>query len=588
MKIRLLTGLLTFLFAFLGTERVQAQIYDVDVDSSMAFSQTYCSLPSNTSVHFGGFASGNPTPTDSLTVYINFGDGSDTTFRIPLVQNMGLYSYFYAYVPHSYTTPGTYSILYAGTADNGVTDTVYGNPMTYSTSCNNLSGDLYVDGNANCIRDVNETGLPHTGVTISGSGSIYQLYTDATGHYSVDIPAGFTYTISPATASVAVTPSCPAGNTATVTLNSATVSNFAYDCSSPNPLDFAVSGWAIVWRPNQTRVLSIAVLANNWCATQPATITATLPPALSYVSTVGGLPAPTVSGNTLTWNVSSLSYFNTFFTSLNIYCDSANVTLGDTLCVDLQIITNPADASAANNTATVCAIVSNSYDPNDKNVSPKGNGTDGAVTNGTKLTYMIRFQNTGNDVAYDVTVRDLIDGDLDLSTLHVIETSHPMNLGVSGRELSFRFENINLPDSGSNEPASHGHILYSISPKPNLPPGTVINNEAHIYFDYNPAIITNTTYNVIAAPTGVNHVSNGSMEAIVSPNPAGNQVFISVSGNGSFRAELFDMMGRLVRATAGQDGKAVLSVKEVTEGMYILRLSNTNKQILTTKLNILH
>ena len=64
-------------------------------------------------------------------------------------------------------------------------------------------------------------------------------------------------------------------------------------------------------------------------------------------------------------------------------------------------------------------------------------------------------------------------------------------------ELIFTFDNIMLPDSNINEPESHGFIKYSISPKNTLFPGQTIKNTANIYFDFNPAIITNTTFNKI-------------------------------------------------------------------------------------------
>jgi len=585
MRSRLLTGLILTFFALLGTNRSDAQVTSVSIDSAMAWSSSICSLPDTAFVNFSGHTTGTPGMNDSLTLYINFGDGTDTTWRWSIYQNQG---WWWAYMPHVYTTPGTYSVMYAATTDNGHTDTVWGPGTTYSNNCSSLSGDLYIDANGNCTKDVNEVAVPYAYISITGGGASYFTYADMNGHYAMSLPTGVTYTITPNFTGMVLNPTCPVSGVATVTLSSSTVSNFAYDCNSSVGIDYAVSGYASNWRPNHTRILSVHATGNNYCITQPVTITATLPAPLTYVSTVGSLPVPIVVGNTLTWTVTDLTAFNSWFSMVNIMTDSNVVTIGDTLCVDVTLSAIPADANAANNYAQVCAEVNNSWDPNDKNVSPKGNGTDGAIVNGTKLTYKIRFQNTGNDVAYDITVKDLVDQDLDLSTLHVIESSHNMKMVVVGREINFRFENINLPDSGSNEPMSHGHILYSISPNANLPLGTTIENTANIYFDYNPAVITNTTVNTIAAPTKVEEYDNGLIEATVAPNPANSEIRISVKNNESFRAELFDIMGRLVKSADGKDGKAVLSVSEMTQGIYILRLSNKNSQVLTTKINILH
>ena len=48
-----------------------------------------------------------------------------------------------------------------------------------------------------------------------------------------------------------------------------------------------------------------------------------------------------------------------------------------------------------------------------------------------------------------------------------------------------------LPDSNVNEPASHGFVKFTVSQQPGNPMGTVINNQAAIYFDFNDPIFTN-------------------------------------------------------------------------------------------------
>ena len=68
---------------------------------------------------------------------------------------------------------------------------------------------------------------------------------------------------------------------------------------------------------------------------------------------------------------------------------------------------------------------------------------------------------------------------------------------INGTSVKFNFDGINLPDSNSNEPASHGWITYTIDQVPGLLVGTQIRNTAAIYFDYNAPVITNTTLNTI-------------------------------------------------------------------------------------------
>jgi uncharacterized repeat protein (TIGR01451 family) len=150
--------------------------------------------------------------------------------------------------------------------------------------------------------------------------------------------------------------------------------------------------------------------------------------------------------------------------------------------------------------AIQCLPIIDSFDPNDKAVSPEGVTDQHYTPTGRALDYVVRFQNTGTAVAYEVVVVDTLSEHLDISTLRVGAVSHPYKLSVSGKGrpvLTFTFNNINLPDSNANEPASHGRIQFSIRPKAGLPEKTRVENFADIFFDYNEPIRTNTTLNTI-------------------------------------------------------------------------------------------
>lgn len=143
----------------------------------------------------------------------------------------------------------------------------------------------------------------------------------------------------------------------------------------------------------------------------------------------------------------------------------------------------------------LCAL-----DPNDKQVEPKGYGEAGAIDIGTeRLTYTVRFQNTGNDTAFTVMVRDRLHAWLDPATIEVLGSSHPLtSLNVENDgEAVFLFNNILLPDSNVNEAASHGYVVFSIGVRPGAPNGTTIENSADIYFGDNEAVVTNTVLNTL-------------------------------------------------------------------------------------------
>jgi hypothetical protein len=150
--------------------------------------------------------------------------------------------------------------------------------------------------------------------------------------------------------------------------------------------------------------------------------------------------------------------------------------------------------------AEQCLPIIDSFDPNDKAVRPGGVTERHYTPTRSRLDYLVRFQNTGTDVAYKVVVVDTLSEHLDVSTLQVGAVSHPYQVKVSGKGrpvLTFSFNNILLPDSNANEPKSHGYIQFSITPKANLPEKTQIENFADIFFDYNEPVRTNTTFNTL-------------------------------------------------------------------------------------------
>ena len=144
-----------------------------------------------------------------------------------------------------------------------------------------------------------------------------------------------------------------------------------------------------------------------------------------------------------------------------------------------------------------CLTIIDSYDPNDKSVSPEGAEASHIVLPNTLLDYTIRFQNTGTDTAYKVIVIDTLSQYLDLSTLEPGTSSYPYILNITGEGLpvlKFTFSNINLTDTFTNELRSHGFVKFKIAPYASTPIGTLINNKCDIYFDYNFPIKTNSAW----------------------------------------------------------------------------------------------
>jgi hypothetical protein len=200
------------------------------------------------------------------------------------------------------------------------------------------------------------------------------------------------------------------------------------------------------------------------------------------------------------------------------------------------------------------------------------------------LTYTIRFQNTGNAEAIHIYITDTLDSDVDASTFQLLAYSHQPMVQLKENAVRFNFPNINLPDSNTNEPASHGYVQYKVKLKPNLPIGTVINNTAYIYFDFNAPVITNTTTNTISLNTGIAGIGHPSPDIRLFPNPTNGSVTISIPESliGS-TATVSDVMGRVVFKSEIANSKSEINLAGVGSGIYFITLGNGTQKLIITK-----
>jgi hypothetical protein len=242
-----------------------------------------------------------------------------------------------------------------------------------------------------------------------------------------------------------------------------------------------------------------------------------------------------------------------------------------------------------------CQQAIGSYDPNDKATQPEGYGTSNYIYEDTKLDYRIRFQNTGNDTAFTVVIRDTISPFLDVTTIQMGASSHDYTWNLSGQGvLEVRFSNILLVDSITNEPASHGFFYYKINQKANNPIGTVINNTAAIYFDFNPPIYTNTTYHTVGEDfvtinLAIGEIYEEKVAVKVFPNPFTHSTTIQVEGKEyqNLKLSVFDVTGRLVTQERSTYTNTIqLQNNNLQTGVYFYRLEGDGRLINTGKLMV--
>jgi uncharacterized repeat protein (TIGR01451 family) len=219
------------------------------------------------------------------------------------------------------------------------------------------------------------------------------------------------------------------------------------------------------------------------------------------------------------------------------------------------------------------------WDPNDKQGFPIGYGTARYVEPNTEIEYLIRFQNTGTDTAFNIVVRDTLSHWLNPATFKRGASSHAYELEMSGAGiLTFRFDQIMLPDSFVNEPLSHGFVRFSISPFDSIPLETDVFNQVAIYFDFNEPIFTNTTThrfgeNFVLSGTSV--LTPAKLVLEVAPNPASHWVQIRCSDRntpGNFAWTLTDATGRIVIQQHTNMAQCQWQTSNLTSGVYWVHL----------------
>lgn len=349
----------------------------------------------------------------------------------------------------------------------------------------------------------------------------YIAMTGTNGTFSLYVPAGTTYSVEVLPTSVD-SMACPAtpysANVSTVGQN---VGNLNFGMGAMNVADPQVSLVGNIHRPGFT-ISNWITIKNNGAATATGiTAKVHVPNWLTYVSNNGG---GTFLNDTITWNIPSLPGFTPVIYRYEVV--PALNSLGFQYLYSAEVTSASADANPGNNTSYTSGTVQGSYDPNDKQVWTQDQvNADGPINpTDSLLKYLIRFQNTGTDTAFNIRIHDVIDTNLDLSTMQITQSSHAYQIELlSNNEVNFHFPNILLLDSNANEPLSHGFIEYTMKRKPNLSLGTEIENEANIYFDYNLPVLTNKVVSKICPPVTLDFAVSTNLNSIaITNNSTGN------------------------------------------------------------------
>jgi hypothetical protein len=352
-----------------------------------------------------------------------------------------------------------------------------------------ISGTMFNDINGDGVQDPDEVGLPNWMVTLN-IGHFADM-TDADGNYFFGSLPPNTYTISEVH-KLYWEQTCPdPPGTYDVTLEpeqTVTGKDFG-NRIIPNIQDLSVTVAGGTARPGFQKHYGLHY-QNKGTVVTNGIVKLTLDPQVEWLQSSPGGDYNAID-HSVTWDVGALplEFVGWLWTDVQI---PADVQIGTILTSTATIEPIAGDANSADNTDMETQTVRGSYDPNEKLVTPQG-----VIFRSDTLRYQINFQNVGTDTAFNIVVRDTLDINLDITTLESGASSHPYALDITGRELSWTFANINLPDSITSEPKSHGFVTFRVQPMSDAPDGADIQNQGEIYFDFNQPVITNIVHSRI-------------------------------------------------------------------------------------------
>ncbi|HSD14459.1 MAG TPA: T9SS type A sorting domain-containing protein [Flavobacterium sp.] len=459
---------------------------------------------------------------------------------------------------------------------------------TASLECTGFRLNAFLDANSNGLKDVGEQSFPHgqftheknndgnvhytvssTGMTTIIEGNPANTYDFA---FQIDTPYSPYFTLA-----------SPSFNDVSVPTAGVTNINFPIVASNPyNDLDVNITP---IGQPRPGFTYKNRILYKN---NGNQTINGTITFAKDDVLSISNISQ---TGTTSTANGFTYDFINLLpFESRTIEV-SMQVPTIPTIQIGL-LLTNTAaatilsgsDAIISNNNYTLSQQIVGSYDPNDITESHGNEITHSTFSANDYLYYTIQFENTGTASAINVRVNNVLSPELDETSIKMVHSSHGYVMDRVGSTLNWEFENIMLPATSQNPNTSKGYIVYKIKPNPGYAIGDIIPNTASIYFDFNPAITTNTFNTEFVSQLSVSEFENDNF--IFYPNPVKDIITVSVKNNQKeiSNITIYDISGKIVlnKTFSALSVSETIDLSQVSKGMYFMEVT-TQSNLKTIK-----
>lgn len=299
---------------------------------------------------------------------------------------------------------------------------------------------------------------------------------------------------------------------------------------------------------------------------------------INYISDTNAV----LNANGFTLNYTNLQplEFRNFYVRMSVPT-IPTVQIGSILTSSASINTPNNDILQNNNFSELRKAIVAAYDPNDKYENHGPYIVKDDFTNEDYLVYTIRFQNTGSASTSIVRVEDFLDNKLNPASVRMINASHEYILSLQNNQLVWKFDPIFLTPMSADEENSNGYITFKVKPFPGYVVGDIIPNTASIYFDTNPAIVTNTFQTEFVSVLENERFNLNSIT--IFPNPSNDIVYIEVGQNENKikSIEITDILGKKVLQSKFENK---VNISNLSQGVYFMTLISTENEKITKKI----
>lgn len=440
--------------------------------------------------------------------------------------------------------------------------------------------NAFVDSNTNGVQDngeqnfaqgnfqyqINDDGVNHNIATSTGIHYIYE--SNPVNSYDLSYSIGNVQ--NPSQYSLGTS---SYSNITVASGSGITTYNFPVTVLPHKDLEIALTQYGISPRPGFTYVNRLMYKNNGSEAINSGSLTFTKD---SAVTIVGISQAGTIANSSgFSYNFANLLPGEVRYIDITMQVPSIpTVALGQVVTNGALGVISGTDINSVNDSSNLSQIIIGSYDPNDKIESHGGKILHSSFTSNDYLTYTIQFENTGTANAVNVRVNDVLDAKLDETSVRMINASHDYALDRVGNNLNWKFNGIELEPSVANTAIGKGYVTFQIKPKPGYAIGDIIPNTASIYFDFNPAIVTNTFNTEFVSTLSV--VNFESESFAVYPNPTNDLLNISSKNSSKLINNIVvsDVLGKTVQVNSFNTSKAVLDLTGLNSGVYFVKVQS--------------